>query len=881
MGIWRRVLNLGRRGGVDGEIEAELQSHLEMRIEDNVASGMTVEAARRDALVRFGNRVATKERVLGEDVALVIESIWADLRYACRQLVKNPGFAATAIVVLALGIGASTALFAFVDAALIKPLPYANPSRLMEVTETVAMFGRANLSYQDYLDWKRMNTTLSSLDVYSGAGYLLGGTGTGTEPVPGLRVSAGFFRTLGVKPVLGRDFNPDEDQPQAAKTVMLSYGTWQRRYGGRKDVVGQTVSLTGIPMTIIGVLPQTFQFAPRGNAEFWAPLQVTPDRECELRRSCHNLVGAGRLKDGVTIAQAMGEFTGIAANLERQYPDSNRGQGASVISLSEAYVGDIRAILLALLAGAGLLLMIACVNVSSLLLVRSENRRREVSLRSALGASKARLLRQFVTEGLLLVGCGGALGLGTAYLTMKVLLSLIQKRMLIGMPYLQGLGLNWHVVGFAGVVCGLAAVLFSVTPLLRLGMGGSAIRDGLAEGTRGSSGTIWRRFGSNLVALELAIAMVLLVGAGLLGKSFYKLLHVELGYQPEHVALLEVILPEKQYAKDPQQVAVVREVLRKVSTLPGVTAAGVTDDLVGNGNTDWIRFPGRPYDGKHIEINQRDVSADYLKTLGVRLMRGRFFTDEEDASKPKVTLINEAFARKYYPGEDPIGQRFGGITLAPDSMREIVGVVDDVREGGLDQEVWPAEYTPYNQGPSAYMNLVVRTAGDPGAMLPTLGAAVHAVDPGIGADDEMMLTSRIGDSYSASLHRSAAWLVGGFAGLALLLSVIGLYGVIGYSVSQRTREIGVRMALGAARSAVAGLILKDAGRLVAIGVALGAVCSVGAAVLAKKLLFGTEAWDATTLVGVAVVLGVSAMVASWLPARRAASVNPVDALRAE
>jgi len=377
--------------------------------------------------------------------------------------------------------------------------------------------------------------------------------------------------------------------------------------------------------------------------------------------------------------------------------------------------------------------------------------------------------------------------------------------------------------------------------------------------------------------------MVLLVGAGLLGKSFYRLLHVELGYQPEHVDTVEVILPEKQYAKDAQQVAVVREVVRRVSALPGVTAAGVADDLVGNGNgnTDWIRFPGRPYDGKHIEVNSRDVSADYLKTLGVRLMRGRFFTDEEDASKPKVTLINEAFARKYYPGEDPIGQRFGGITLAPDSMREIVGVVDDVREGGLDQEVWPAEYTPFNQGPNAYMNLVVRTAGDERALLPTLVGAVHAVDPGIGADDEMTLTSRIGDSYSASLHRSAAWLVGGFAGLALLLSVIGLYGVIGYSVSQRTREIGVRMALGAARSAVAGLILKDAGRLVAIGVALGAVCSVGAAMLAKGLLFGTQAWDATTLVGVAVVLGVSAMVASWLPARRAASVNPVDALRAE
>jgi macrolide transport system ATP-binding/permease protein len=885
MSAWRRVGNLFRRAKVDAEIEAELRAHVEMRAEDNLAAGMSPNAARRDALVRFGSREAMKERVVGEDVALVIDSVWRDLKFACRQLTKNRGFAVTAILVLALGIGASTAIFAFVDAALIKPLPYENPTRLLEVTETVAMFGRANLSYQDYLDWKRMNATLSSLDVVHGTGYLLGGTGTGTEPVPGVVVSAGFFKTLGVKPMLGRDFKPDEDQPQAAKTVILSYGAWQRRFGGRKDVIGQTVNLTGDSRTIIGVLPPSFGFAYRGNGEFWTPMQVTADSQCERRRSCHNLIGFGRLRDGVTIAQAQGEFSGIAANLERQYPDSNRGQGASVISFSEATVGKLRPILLTLLGGAGLLLLIACVNVSSLLLVRSENRRREVSLRSALGASRARLLRQFITEGLLLVLCGGALGLGTAFVTIRVLLSLIQKNELMGMPYLQGLTLNLHTAAFAGLVCGLAAGLFSVTPLLRLGMSGSGMRDGLAEGSRGSSGTIWRRFGSNLVALalELAIAMVLLVGAGLLGKSFYKLLHVELGYQRDHVDSVEVILPEKQYAKDPQQIAAVRAIVDRVSRLPGVTSAAVTDDLVGdgNGNTDWIRFVGLPYDGKHIEVNQRDVSADYLKTLRVRLMRGRFFTDEEDESKPKVALVNEAFVRKYYPGEDPIGKRFGGITLAPDSIREIVGVVDDVHEGGLDQEIWPAEYLPFNQGPGTYMDLVARTAGDERAMLPTLAAAVHEVDPGIGVDDEMTLSSRLSESSAASLHRSAAWLVGGFAGLALLLSVIGLYGVIAYSVSQRTREIGVRMALGAARNSVTALILKDAGRLVAIGVGVGMACSVGAAILVRKLLFGTQAWDVETLVSVAVVLGASAMLASWVPARRAASVNPVEALRAE
>jgi macrolide transport system ATP-binding/permease protein len=747
----------------------------------------------------------------------------------------------------------------------------------------VAAFGRANLSYQDYLDWKRMNTVLSSLDVYTGTGYLLGGAGSGAEPVPGLKVSAGFFRTLGVTPVLGRDFHPDDDQPQAAKTVILSYGTWQRRFGGRKDVIGETVNLSGDPITIIGVLPQTFHFAPRGNAEFFAPEQVTATSGCEKRRSCHNLVGIGRLKDGVTQAQAQAEFKRIAADLERQFPDSNRGQGASVIPLSEAFVGDIRPILLALLGGAGLLLVIACVNVSSLLLVRSENRRREVSLRSALGASRGRLLRQFVIEGLLLVVTGGALGLGTAYLAVQVLLRLIPKDMLASMPYLTGLGLNLHVLAFAAAVCGGSAVLFSATPLVRLVVAGGGLREGMSEGSRGSSGVIWRRFGSNLVALELAIAVVLLVGAGLLGKSFFRLLHVNLGFAPEHVATMQLVLPGKQYNTDDKQRAAAKEIMRRFSALPGVKSVGLTSLLVltGNGNTDWIRFVGRPYDGQHNEVNQREVSGAYLSTLGVKLIRGRFFTDAEDSTKPNVVLINQALAKKYYPGEDPIGKRFGDTQLTPASIKEIVGIVDDVRESGLDQEIWPAIYDPFNQAPDTYMTLVIRTAGDENALLPTLVTTVHTMDPGIGVSDETTMAARITESPAAYLHRSAAWLVGGFAGLALVLSVVGLYGVIAYSVSQRTREIGVRMALGAARSSVSWLILKEAAKLIVTGLCAGLVCSVGAAILGKKLLFGTQAWDAGTLVGVALVLGVSAMMASWLPAHRAASVNPVDALRAE
>ncbi len=414
-----------------------------------------------------------------------------DLRFAFRQFRKNPGFGLTAVLMLALGIGASVAIFAFVDAALIKPLPYADPNRLVAPTETIAAFGRANLSYQDYLDWKRMNKVFASMDVYTGTGYLLR-TPTGTEPVPAARVSDGFFKTLGVAPVLGRDFYAGEDQPKAPKAVILSYSAWQRRFGGRRDVIGETVSLSGVPMTVIGVLPASFHFAPRGNAEIFAALQ--PDDPCNMRRSCHSLNGIARLKDGVTVEAAQADMTTIAKQLEKQYPDSNRGQGASVISLTEAIVGDIRPILLALLGGAGLLLLIACVNVSSLLLVRSESRKREIAVRGALGASPARLAAQLFSEGLALVAAGSLVGLSLASGAIQVLSRLIPKDLAANVPFLTGIGLNIRVVLFAGAISVLAVLLFSLTPIL------AAQVLGLGCGDAEWASRRQPRFGGNFVA---------------------------------------------------------------------------------------------------------------------------------------------------------------------------------------------------------------------------------------------------------------------------------------------------------------------------------------------------------------------------------------------
>jgi predicted permease len=873
----KRVELLFSRKRFAKDLDDEMSFHREQVEKDLIANGMPPQEARFAAGREFGNATRLKEQS-HEVVGFSVETVAQDLKLALRQLRKNPGFTATAVLILALGMGASVAIFAFVDAALIKPLPYPNPTRLLDVTETLALFPRGNLSYKDYLDWKRMNTVLSSLEVYTGNLYGLN-TATGTEPVAGERVSAGFFRTLGITPMLGRDFRDGEDAAGTAPVVLLSYGTWQRRYGGRKDVVGQAVSLSGVSHTIIGVLPKEFQFALRDNAEFWEALQ--PTRECETRRSCHDLYGVARMKDGVTVASARAQMQAIAQQLERQYPDSNRGQGASVMPLSEAIVGDIRPILLVLLAGAGLLLFIACVNVSSLLLVRAESRRREIAVRGALGASRLRLGWQFVTEATALVAVGASLGLLLADGGMKVLQGLISKDMMIGMPYLRGLSLNADVLVFAGCLALLAAILFSITPILHFRF--SNMRDGLTEGGRGSAGRLWRRMGANLVVVELATAVVLLTGAGLLGKSFYKLLHIDLGFQTDHLATIDIELPEKEFLKDAQVVAFERDVVDRAGRLPGVQSAAVTNVLPVSCNcdTDWVRFVGRPYNGIHNEVNQREVSPGIFTTLQARLKSGRYFNDGDDATRPNVVIINEAFARKYFPGENPIGQKMGDTELTPKSIQEIVGVVEDFKDAGLDQEQLPAEYQPFSQTPDTYFSLVVRTAQDEQAILPLLATTIHKVNLDAAVEEGTTMTRRINDSQTAYLHRSATWLVGGFAALALVLGVVGQYGVIAYSVSQRTREIGVRMALGAQKSSVYKLVLGEAGRLIGLGVVLGLAGSVGAAMLMGKLLFGVRAWDAGTLAGVAVVLAASAMLASYFPARRAASVNPTEALRAE
>jgi predicted permease len=464
---------------------------------------------------------------------------------------------------------------------------------------------------------------------------------------------------------------------------------------------------------------------------------------------------------------------------------------------------------------------------------------------------------------------------------MGLLLRLIPEKMLESMPYLAGLGLNGRVMLFAGGVSLLAAGLFAVIPMVRMPF--AKMQEGLTDGGRGAAGTVWRRFGTNLVVLELAIAVVLLGASGLLGKSFYRLLRVDLGFESEHLATLMISSPKAAYGPDGKAVGLENEIVRRFGRLPGVQSVGMSSMLPVECvcNTTWLRVPGHPWHGEHNDALEREVSTDYFRTLKAKLVRGRYFTDADDDSKPTEVIINQTLAERFFPGEDPIGKTIGDLDLTPKGMKHVIGVVDDVKEGQLDAERWPAVYFAFNQSPDLSYEIAVRTSQDAEALLPALMATIREIDPGIGVSNVASMKTRIESSPAAYLHRSSAWLVGGFAAVALVLSVVGLYGVIAYSVSQRTREIGVRMALGAQRGSVYRLILKEAGWLIVFGIVAGLVCSVAATTLMRNLLFGVHAWDVSTLIAVAATLAVCALFASYIPARRAASVNPVDALRAE
>ncbi len=807
-----------------------------------------------------------------------MNSLLQDIRYGVRILLRRPGFTVVAALVLTLAIGANVTIFTFIDAALLRPLPYRDPGQLVKVWDArqSEINSRFEASYPDYLDWKQQNKAFSSLAAYSGGDAILAGADQ-SQMVPVGQVSDNFFQTLGVSPTLGRVFQDGEDLASSPRYTVLSYGFWQSRFGGRRDVLGQSLTLNGEPRTIVGVLPKHFHFAPLRDADLYVTLHATGGMQ--TRRNLHWLHPFGRLKPGVSLDQAQGMMNVLAANLEKQYPESNKELRTVLVPLSDLITGQIKPILMALLGAVGMLLLIACANIANLLLARSATRAKEFAIRSALGAQRWRVIRQLILEGILLASAGTLAGILVAIIATRWMIRTLPTQMLQSMPYLKDLGIEPRILLFAAGVGLLTAVIFSLPPALGLS---SRSNQALKEGGQLSGTVSWKRVGSSLVVAEVAISAVLLVGSGLLLKSLYRLLTVDTGFNVSQLTTFYVFPDSKKYDQDEQANLLHDKLIAALRAVPGVAAVGATSTppIVG-GNTSLLRVVGAPLTPLGYEANSRDIDPGYFTTLQARLKAGRYFEEGDNAKAPKVVIINETLAKIAFGDQNPVGKQIVFTYNAQEKPREVVGVVSDVHEGELSDDAKPAIYAPFAQGPDSIFALVVRSDVDPASLRSALEKAVHKVDPGIVLFQMQTMEDLIAQSPAAMMHRYPAWLISIFALSALLLGVVGLYGVVSYSVSQRTREIGVRMALGAQRGNVMKLILANGMRLAAIGIAAGVVGAVLVGYLLRSVLFGVKPWDVATLVLVAGILSAICVFASYVPAYRASRLDPMKALHYE
>lgn len=808
-----------------------------------------------------------------------MHSVLQDLRYGTRVLLKSPRFTVIALITLGLGIAANVAIFSFVNAALIQPLPYHDAGRLVSIFEArqQTVESKFEASYPDFLDWQKQTQEFDNLAGYAANAAVLSAK-NGSELLPSGYITDNFFKTLGIKPAVGRDFNSGEDQASSTPVVILGHAWWQKHFGADHNALGESLTLDGKAYTIIGVTPSDFHFAPAGEPAVWIPIR--PEGDMLTRRSLHWLFIVGRLKNGVSLESAAAGMNVIQERLEQQYPDTNHQLRAVVEPLTQVIVGQVRPILLVLLAAVGMLLLIACANVANLLLARAASRRREMAVRSALGATRFRLIRQTLIEGLILSFIGGAAGLAGAQWLTKALVVAIPDAMLDNMPYLRSISLDATIAGFAVLLAVITGVLFALAPALQLS--GRTLEDALKEGSRGSSSVAWRRFASGLVISEVAIAMVLMMGAGLLVKSLVRLLRVDAGFNQAGLLTMAVVVPDANYANNTQQIAFMRDVMQQVSALPGVQSVGESSALpLRGGTTANVRIIGQPYTGQGTEANIRTVSPEYFETLQAQLLQGRWFSETDNDTAPRVAVVNKSFADLYLAHLDPIGQQVIFTCCPKQKPRQIIGVFRDVKEGPLDSKAAPAIYEAFLQSPNTYFNLAVRTAQAPASLLETVKSTIRHIEPDTVIFDAQTMEQRIQQSPSAFLHRYPAWLSGAFAFLALLLGSIGLYGLVAYSVSQRTQEIGIRMALGAQRKNVLMMVLSQGVRLIVPGVAAGAAGGIAAAYLLRSLLFGVSAADPLVFAVVALVLVAVTLVASFVPARHATKVDPMIALRYE
>jgi predicted permease len=809
---------------------------------------------------------------------------WQDLRYGLRMLSKSPGFAAIAILTLTLGIGANTALFSVVNGVLLNPLAYPQPEQLVAIYGKTPGFDEAPISYPDFLDWQRDTHSFSSMAMYRNEDYNFTGKDE-AERLSGYMISAGFFSTLGVKPILGRTFRSEEDQVGAAPVVILGGGFWKRNFASSRDILGKRVILNGASYTVVGVIPAGFTFYGH-DRDVYTPIGQWNDPSFRDRRINMSAHAVGRLKSGVTLSQAKADMDGIARNLALAYPEADKNAGITLVSMKQDIVGNVQRFLLVLLAAVGFLLLIACANVANLLLARSMGRSREFAIRAALGASQSRVICQLLTESILLAGSGGALGLLLAFWGTKAVLGILPGTL----PRANEISLDAPVLLFTLALSLFAGIVFGLAPALKTSR--VNLQQILNESGRGSSG-VRHRLQGIFVAVEVALALVLLVGAGLMVRSLAALWRVNPGFNPNHAITFDVSLPSSATATAAETRARLRHFDDVLRSVPGVEAVSVT-----LGSRPMIHDSSLPFwiEGQPKPANDNDmhqamfslVEAGFQQAMGITLERGRFITPQDNEHAPLVIDIDDVFARTYFPHENPIGQR---INLAEFNIQaEIVGVVGHVKQWGLDADPKSAieaqfDY-PFMQLPEKLMPLVasavavvVRTKGEPAAVMGPVRHAVEEIDPreviySVETMDEVV-------SHSFAARRLSMILLGVFAALALALACVGIYGVISYLVSQRTHEIGVRVALGAQRDDVLRLVLGHGARMALAGVAIGIVAALALTRLMSRLLFGVSASDPLTFSGVAILLVIVALVACYIPARRAMRTDPIVALRHE
>jgi putative ABC transport system permease protein len=869
--LWRNLLHKARR---EQELTEEIDAYLEMLIEQKIEEGLDPEAARRAALIELGGREQVKEKVREARMGHQLETLWQDLRFALRMLLKNPVNTLIAIFTLALGIGANTAIFSVVNTVLLNAVPYYEPQRLLAVME--AQDGRAGSAHANsYLAWQAQSQAFEHLIAYERGGLDLMRQGV-PESLESLAVTANVFPALGLAPQLGRAFTPEEDRPDAAPVVLLSHALWQRRFGGDPAIIGKTLTLGGQSRTVIGIMPpESRSLLLLERTDVWVPLALNVKEE--RQNMDRQLTVIGRLKPGYSVEQAHAEVNLIMRRLVLATPGIMNTE-AIAKPLSEKLAGNLRRGLLALFGAVGLVLLIACANVANLLLGRAAMRQREMAIRAAMGAGRGRLVRQMLTESLLLSLLGGAAGLLSAVLGVKAWTALTS----FGLRSIRESSIDGTVLGFtflAALLTGLAAGLVPALQSSRIDL-----NETLKEGARQAATLRHRwlgRVSPALVIGEVALALVVLIGAGLLINSYLRVLAVDPGYAPKNLLALSVQLDDAKYpAGSPQGKAFYRDVLTRVNAIPGVKAVAAADGagipFTGSGCRILFSIEGRPPAPaeQRPQLECTFISPDFFRAMGMQLRAGRNFTEQDDEKAPRVMIINEALARRYFPGEDPLGKRI----LFESSPRTIVGVVGDVKRFGLEAEAPPEFYSPYPQSRffGGGMLLAVRTAGDPLDFVAAVRQQIHELEP---TSDVRTMQQQLAQTLAP--RRVQMLLFGVFAAVALALAAVGVYGVIAYSVSRRTHEIGIRMALGARPRDVLLLVVRQGMMLALVGVFIGLVVASAATRVLKGLLFELSVTDPLTFTLIAALLLGVAFLACYLPARRATKVDPMTSLRHE